>query len=125
MSVSSIRAFSDPKYDYYELNGSLGCLPDGAVFYHDPDDQTCGGVASGCLKLCWRPDGSCYHYVGGAVILPYDFVNTSMFSKAEFDFGKHLKPGTYTVYVLRDGTFEIKANGSNLNFDFDLNNANT
>lgn len=31
--------------------------------------------------------------------------------RAEFDFGKHIKPGTYTVYVLQDGTFEIKANG--------------
>jgi len=58
---NSIRAFSDEKYDYYELMQDLGgIVPKGAIFVHDTDDTENGSIAEGCLKLCWTPNGNVY-----------------------------------------------------------------
>lgn len=65
INSNGIRAFSDPQYDYYRLTKPLGdILAPGAVFVHDKYDRVCGSY-SGCLKLCWNPDGNCYHSISG------------------------------------------------------------
>lgn len=82
---NGIRAFSDPRYDYYELQKDLeGLVPKGAVFVHDVDDKENGSIAQGCLKLCWTPDGNTYigdrgSLCAGTVIFHAAFRNTSMF----------------------------------------------
>ena len=59
--ANGIRAFSNPKYDYYELTEDLaGLVPKGTIFVHDTDDSVRGSVAQGCLVSCWTPDGNCY-----------------------------------------------------------------
>lgn len=87
---NGIRAFSDPQYDYYKLTQSLGdILPAGTVFVHDKYDSVCGSIANGCLKLCWTPDGNCYHTVHNAglcantVILHAGFAKSGMFELAQ------------------------------------------
>lgn len=88
MSVESCRAFSNTKYDYYELLRPLAdVVPAGAIFVHDTDDNVYGSVANGCLKLCWTPDGNCYKgenhaLCGGTVVLHSCFKNSSLFAKA-------------------------------------------
>lgn len=54
----SHRAFSD-RYDYYRLKKSCLGLKEGAIFYHDWEDQQLGSISSGCLKLAWDADGNC------------------------------------------------------------------
>lgn len=85
---NGIRAFSNPKYDYYELTKPIGCgykgtkeiLPAGSVFVHDIDDHEQGSAAEGCLKLCWKPDGNCYGMLcANAVVLHAAFRNSDMF----------------------------------------------
>lgn len=74
MSLNSIKAFSEPGYNYYRLKNDFGFLKAGAIFYHDTDDQENGSIAEGCLKLCWKPDGGCYSQLcGGTIILHADF----------------------------------------------------
>lgn len=83
--AKGIRAFSDPKYDYYELQHDLcGVVPKGAIFVHDKDDTANGSIAEGCLKLCWTPDGNVYMgsqtgVGGGSVIFHAAFIETDMF----------------------------------------------
>lgn len=85
--VKGIRAFSDPRYEYYELTQDLGgILPRGAIFVHDTDDTVNGSPAEGCLKLCWTPDGNIYFgrnggISGGTVILHAEFRRTDLFQK--------------------------------------------
>lgn len=81
-----IRAFSDNRYDYYELTQSLGygnkdyILPKGSIFIHDKNDSKLGSIAEGCLKLCWTPDGNCYGSIcGGAMMFHSAFINTDLF----------------------------------------------
>lgn len=83
-----LRAFSDDRYDYYELTTSLGyvnnkeewILPKGTIFVHDTDDHELGSISNGCLKLCWTPDGNTYGSLcGGTVIFHAEFINTSLF----------------------------------------------
>ena len=44
MAGNTIRAFSDPKYNYYKLTCDLSLLKAGTIFYHDPDDRIYGSV---------------------------------------------------------------------------------
>ena len=82
MAVSSIRAFSDPQYDYYELQQDLGgVVPKGAIFYHDENDDTYGSISEGCLKLCWTPNGDTYRLCGGTIVLHASFTKSPMFKK--------------------------------------------
>ena len=87
--ANGIRAFSNPKYDYYELTVDLeGLVPKGAIFVHDTDDSVRGSVAQGCLVLCWTPDGNCYFgnrggLVGGSVVFHAEFRKTPMFKLAK------------------------------------------
>ncbi len=84
-----LRAFSDKKYDYYELTQSLGLnnygiknyiLPKGSIFVHDRNDNRLGSIGNGCLKLCWTPDGSCYgDLCGGSMMFHALFKNTDLF----------------------------------------------
>lgn len=85
-----LRAFSDSRYDYYELTRPLGeknykserqkyLLPKGAIFVHDKDDDRLGSIANGCLKLCWTPDGSTYGLCGGGMAFHAEFRNTDLF----------------------------------------------
>ena len=82
---SSIRAFSDERYDYYELMQDLGgIVPKGAIFIHDTDDTENGSITEGCLKLCWTPDGNVYldrtnGICGGTVIFHAQFTKSDMF----------------------------------------------
>lgn len=84
---NSIRAFSDERYDYYELTTDLGgIVPKGAIFVHDTDDTENGSIAEGCLKLCWTPDGNVYFdrtngVCGGTVIFHALFTKSDMFRK--------------------------------------------
>ena len=86
-NVKGIRAFSDPKYDYYELMQDLGgIIPKGAIFVHDTDDTENGSTSEGCLKLCWTPDGNVYFgdkagVCGGTVIFHTEFTRSDMFKK--------------------------------------------
>lgn len=81
--AKGIRAFSDTRYDYYELQESLEyLLPKGAVFVHDTDDQENGSISQGCLKLCWTETGNCYGQIcGGTVILHAEYRNSKLFKK--------------------------------------------
>jgi len=85
--ANGIRAFSNPKYDYYELTEDLaGLVPKGTIFVHDTDDSVRGSVAQGCLVSCWTPDGNCYKgertsLAGGSVVFHAEFRNTPMFKK--------------------------------------------
>ena len=83
-----MRAFSDKRYDYYELTCDMGwnekreefLLPAGTIFVHDTDDHVNGSIAQGCLKNCWIPTGNTYGKLsGGTVILHAYFKNTTMF----------------------------------------------
>ena len=83
-----MRAFSDIKYDYYELTKPLGLskyhdqyiLPKGSIFVHDKDDDKLGSVAQGCLKLCWTPEGNCYGTIcGDTVIFHASFKDSDLF----------------------------------------------
>lgn len=84
-----IRAFSNPKYDYYELTKSIGgnylgraaeILPAGSIFVHDTDDHEQGSITEGCLKLCWNPDGNCYGMLcANTVVLHAAFKDSDMF----------------------------------------------
>ena len=82
-----IRAFSDARYDYYELQKDLeGIVPAGAIFVHDTDDHQNGSLSNGCLKLCWTPDGNVYFgsrtgLAAGSVILHTAFIDTNLFRK--------------------------------------------
>lgn len=85
---NGIRAFSNNKYDYYELTKAIGCryrgtktiLPAGSVFVHDIDDHEQGSIAEGCLKLCWKPDGNCYGMLcANTVVLHAAFKDSDMF----------------------------------------------
>lgn len=95
MAKDGIKAFSDPKYDYYELTQDLGgIVPKGAVFVHDTDDTENGSLAQGCLKLCWTPEGSVYYgdtggVIGGTVIFHASFIRSSLFQKVK---SKELSP---------------------------------
>lgn len=61
ISKNGTKAFSDDRYDYYELQQSLGgIVPKGAIFVHDEDDTENGSIANGCLKLCWTQEGNCF-----------------------------------------------------------------
>jgi len=86
---SSIRAFSDERYDYYELMQDLGgIVPKGAIFIHDTDDTENGSITEGCLKLCWTPDGNVYFdrtngICGGTVIFHAQFTKSDMFRKVK------------------------------------------
>lgn len=89
MDKNGIRAFSDASYNYYELQTNLGgIVPKGAIFVHDPDDHVYGSIAEGCLKLCWTPDGNCYHTAdhgicANTVIFHASFMDSPMFKKVE------------------------------------------
>lgn len=86
-----MRAFKDPKYDYYELQQDLGfnnsgkgrqgyILPKGAIFYHDKEDSVKGSIGEGCLKLCWTPEGNCYGWIcGDCMAFHAEFRNTDLF----------------------------------------------
>lgn len=86
---NGIRAYSNPKYNYYELTKPIGCkyfnrqeilLPAGAIFVHDTDDHEQGSIAEGCLKLCWNPDGNTYGSLcANTVVLHAAFKDTDMF----------------------------------------------
>ena len=109
MSVTSLRAFANDDYDYYELTKDFGKLKAGAIFYHDPEDTVYGSTAQGCLKLCWTQNGNCYSGLcGGTVILHYSFAKTDWFKKAE-----RRKPvasfasSEYEARITEDGTIEI------------------
>lgn len=95
-----IRAFSDPRYDYYELQKDLeGLVPKGAIFVHDVDDQVYGSIANGCLKLCWTPDGNTYRgnlgsLCAGTVIFHTAFSRTSLFKRVKTE-----EPGIKTEFL--------------------------
>lgn len=85
-----LRAFSDKRYDYYELTTPLGycengskkdyLIPDGAIFVHDRDDSIKGTIGDGCLKLCWTPDGNTYGWIcGGGMAFHPSFKNSDLF----------------------------------------------
>ena len=117
--AKSIRAFSDPNYDYYRLTKDFGLLKAGTIFFHDPDDDVYGSIAEGCLKNCYTPDGDCFEgngcsLCGGSVILHYRFIKTDWFEKivvTEENLIKILKPGHYEVDVDADGSYYIKKYG--------------
>ncbi len=86
-----LRAFSDRRYDYYELTQPLGLkksgcgiknyiLPKGSIFVHDKNDDKLGSIVDGCLKLCRTPDGNCYGCIcGGIMVLHSLFKDTDLF----------------------------------------------
>lgn len=122
MAVNSIRAFSDPKYDYYELTKDFGILKAGTIFYHDPEDTVYGSIAEGCLKNCWTPSGGIFRglfghdIVGGSVILHFAFAKTSWFRKLKpkdrlKNTVRKLEEGNYTLKVSKDGSWKIFTNG--------------
>lgn len=97
--AKGIRAFSDPRFDYYELQVDLAnIVPKGAIFVHDTEDRENGSIADGCLKLCWTPDGNCYYserlagsgLCGGTVVFHSSFKDTTMFERVRFGKGKAL-----------------------------------
>ena len=115
MAAESVRAFSDPKYDYYRLTRDLWPLKAGDIFYHDPDDHIYGSVAEGCLKNCWTPDGSCGQICGGTVIFHHMFVDSDLFEKVERNAEtllNSLAPGNYSMRVDEDGCWEIRKHGT-------------
>ena len=116
MSTNSIRAFSNPKYDYYRLTKDFGLLKAGTIFYHDPDDDVYGSIARGCLKNCWTPDGNCENSLcGGTVILHYDFINTDCFEKVERTpavLMESLPQGYYDMEVHADGSWTLTKYGN-------------
>lgn len=116
MAATSIRAFSDSKYDYYRLTKDFGRLKAGAIFYHDTDDTIYGSAAYGCLKNCWTPDGNCYNGLcGGTVILHYSFVESDCFQKVECTVDTitdALSCGYYTMEVHADGSVDIHKYGA-------------
>lgn len=118
MATNSIRAFSDPKYDYYRLTKDFGILKAGTIFYHDPDDNVYGSTANGCLKNCWMADGNCQSNIcGGTVILHYDFVNTDWFEKTDRTaeiLMSSLKVGKYELTVNADGGWILIKKGNML-----------
>lgn len=118
MSGTTIRAFSNPKYDYYRLTKDFGLLKAGTIFFHDPDDNVYGSISKGCLKNCYTPDGMCYGTIaGGSVILHYDYVNTDWFEKVHCDIDSlmtSLAPGRYSMTVNDDGTWEMRKTGAKL-----------
>ena len=116
--IRAIRAFEDPKYDYYRLTRDLGFLKAGTVFYHDTDDSVGGSPANGCLKLCWTaagdaPGGIC----GGTVIFHTRFMDTDLFQKVSMtnmNMADFLPPGHYKVEVHSDGRWSVIKYGSEL-----------
>lgn len=111
MAADSIRAFSNPTYNYYRLTKDFGLLKAGTIFFHDPDDNVYGSIAQGCLKNCWTPDGNCDNGLcGGTVILHYRFVDTEWFEKVErtpVTVMESLSQGHYEMDVHADGTWTI------------------
>lgn len=89
--VRNLRAFAEERFDYYELQTSLGLigssrylLPKGAIFVHDTGDRVKGSPAEGCLKLCWTPDGNCYGSLcADTVIFHAAFRRSSLFTKVD------------------------------------------
>lgn len=95
-----MRAFSNMKYDYYELTIPLGrsnyggqyILPKGSIFVHDKDDDKLGSTAQGCLKLCWTPDGNCYGTIcGDTVIFHASFKDSDLFRLVQSEKEMRLK----------------------------------
>lgn len=115
MSVDSIRAFSNPKYDYYRLKHDFGLLKAGTIFYHDTDDTVYGSVLYGCLKNCWTPDGNCENGLcGGTVVLHAKFINTDWFEKVERTpavLMESLAQGYYRMEVHADGSWTLTKYG--------------
>lgn len=109
--VDTICAFESGLYDYYKLTKKLGALEAGAIFYHDPEDDSFGSVSNGCLKLCHTPDGGCYGGLcGGTVIFHTSFVESDLFEKVERSFDNlacGLKDGTYK-FTITDGNWELR-----------------
>lgn len=89
MSLEAPRAFSDNRFDYYELQQDMGgIVPKGAIFVHDTTDSVYGTISQGCLKLCWTPDGDTYAgknvaLCAGTVVLHPEFINSDMFKLAK------------------------------------------
>lgn len=80
ISKNGIKAFSDDRYDYYELQQSLGgIIPKGAIFVHDVDDTENGSIADGCLKLCWTQDGKTFSLCANAIVLHSSFKDSNLF----------------------------------------------
>lgn len=105
---NSIRAFSDNKYDYYELAKPFGMLPVGSIFYYDYNDHSTGTTAKGTLKLCWSKDGDCVGGItGGSVLLHWDFMNTDWFKKVAI----HTNKNSEKYYYVND----IKINKNEAN----------
>ena len=117
MSLKSIRAFSDPQYDYYKLTKDFGLLEKGTIFYHDNNDEEYG-CSSGCLKNCWTPDGNTFgELTAGTVILHSRFKDTDMFKKVAptlYDYIDALACGKYELTIHPDHTYKITKNGCSL-----------
>ena len=115
LEAESIKAFEYPQYDYYRLTRDLGPLPEGTIFFHDPDDHVYGSQAAGCLKICWTPDGNCSGGIcGGTVFLHLMFANSDLFEKVsrnDENLMNNLKPGHYEMDVYADGTWKISRHG--------------
>lgn len=114
MGAKSVRAFSDPKYDYYKLLVPFGTLEPGAIFYYDREDALFGSLSEGCVKLCWTADGDCYGGInGGAIVLPASYRNVETLFKRcssgrnKIDAMNLLRAGRYNVILFDDGTFVI------------------
>ena len=116
--IKTIRAFSDPDYDYYRLTKDFGLLKAGTIFFHDPDDNIYGSVAEGCLKNCWTADGNCENNLcGSTVILHYRFAFTDWFEKVERNIDSlvgNLRTGHYKLDIHPDGSWDITGYGQNL-----------
>lgn len=113
--IKTVRAFQYPEYNYYRLTRQLGTLPEGTIFFHDPDDHIYGSVAGGCLKNCWTADGDCSGGIcGGTVILHNVFMSSDLFEKVERtdeNLMSSLRPGHYEMDVYPDGTWKISKHG--------------
>lgn len=109
--IKTVKAFSDPNYDYYRLTKDFGLLKAGTIFFHDPDDDVYGSIAQGCLKNCWTSDGNCENSLcGSTVILHYEFIHTDWFEKVERNFESlmgNLSTGHYKLDVYSDGSWNI------------------
>ena len=118
INVKTVRAFQYPEYDYYRLTCELGPLPEGTIFFHDPDDHVYGSQAAGCLKNCWTADGNCSGSIcGGTVILHYCFVDTDLFEKVERtdeNLINSLRPGHYEIDVCSNGEWKITKHGGGM-----------
>ncbi|MCM1222540.1 MAG: hypothetical protein NC548_49530 [Lachnospiraceae bacterium] len=115
--AKGIEAFSDPRFDYYELQEDLAnIVPKGAIFVHDTEDQENGSIAEGCLKLCWTPDGNCYSserlgsvgLCGGTVIFHASFKDSTMFKRVRFGKGKALDEILKEVAWIERGLKKVK-----------------